>query len=89
MVAIVEKYLEQNPGVDVHTLKRVFDLSLVFNHKPIILLPKETPNALKAKAPEKELADRTQIYINNQVQIGDMESIIDLCKNLKYDIEKV
>ena len=89
MVAIVEKYLKQNPGVDVNTLKRVFDLSLVFNHKPIILLPKETPNALKAKAPEKELADGTKIYINNQVQIGDMESIIDLCKHLKYDVEKV
>lgn len=89
MVAVVEKYLEENPGVDINKLKSVFDLSLVFNHKPIILLPNETPKALKEKAPEKELADGTKIYINNQVQIGDMESIINLCKSLKYDIEKV
>jgi hypothetical protein len=90
LVAIVERYIDEHPGVSVSDLKTKFDISLVFNKKPIILLPSETPAGLKKKAKEKMLPDGvTNIYINNQVQIGDMEEFLRIVKSLDYDVIKL
>ena len=70
-------------------MKRIFNLKLVFNKKTIILLPKDTPPALKTKAPERTLSDGTQIYINNQVQIGDMEEILRIAKDLGHTLDAI
>lgn len=89
LVALVDKYIEDHPSTDVDELKRIFNLKLVFNKKTIILLPKDTPPALKTKAPERTLSDGTQIYINNQVQIGDMEGILRIAKDLGHTLDVI
>ena len=89
LIAIVDKYIADYPASDVNELKRIFDLKLVFNKKAIILLPEETPNNLKARAPERTLSDRTHIYINNQVQIDDMKEIIRIAKDLGHTIDVI
>lgn len=89
LVALVDKYIEDHPSTDVDELKRIFNLKLVFNKKTIILLPKDTPPALKTKAPGRTLSDGTQIYINNQVQIGDMEEILHIAKDLGHTLDVI
>ena len=89
VVALVDKYLEDNPNADISELRGAFDLFLVCNNKRIILLPKDVSPSLKAKVikTERALSDNTIIYINNQVQIGDMEAILSIANNLGYKVD--
>ena len=89
LVAIVDKYLSEHPNADLDELRRVFNLQLVFNKKQVILLPADAPASLKAKAPIKTLFDGTQIYVNNQVQIGDMDEVLRIARENGQIVKKV
>lgn len=87
IVALVDKYLEDNPHADIAELNGAFDLTLL--GKPIILLPKDITHSWESKVQKTErvLLDGTKIYINNQVQIGDMEAILNIANNLSYKVD--
>ena len=89
IVAIVDKYLEDNPGANIAELRGAFDLSLVCNKRTIILLPENVTLSLKSKVAktERTLSDGTKIYVNNQVQIDDMEAILNIANNLGYKVD--
>ena len=61
----------------------------MFNKKQVILLPADAPASLKAKAPIKTLFDGTQIYVNNQVQIGDMDEVLRIARENGQIVKKV
>ena len=88
---LVSKYIAANPEDDISKLKKVFDLKLVYNNKPIILDHSETTQYMrdKKKVESMTLTDGTTIYINKQVQIGDMDEIIRIANRLNYTIVKV
>ena len=87
IVALADKYLEDNPNADIAELSAAFDLTLL--GKPIILLPKDIMHSWESKVAKTErvLSDGTKIYINNQVQIGDMEAILSIANNLGYKVD--
>ena len=89
VVALVDKYLEDNPNTDFAELSHVFDLILVYNRKSIILLPKYATDSLKSDDTKRTLSDGTSIYINKQAQIGDMKAIINIANNLGYKVDVV
>lgn len=91
LLEMVNRYIDAHPEDDVTKLKTVFNLKLVFNKKPIILLTSETTQNMRdgGKVEKKVLSDETVIYINKQVQIGDMQDIIRIARELNYTIEKV
>ena len=68
---------------------KIMDLKKQKYNKTIILLPEETPPSLKEKAPGRTLFDGTNIYINNQVQIKDMTSILNVANALGFNIDVV
>lgn len=91
LLELVKKYIDANSTADTVKLKEVFDLKLVFNKKPIILMHDETTQKMRdgAKVEPVTLADGTSIYINKQVQIGDMDEIIRIANGLGYTIKKL
>ncbi len=89
LVALVEKYLEDNPLADIHELKEKFDLRLMFSNKPIILLYSDVPKSWTEKVYARRLSDGTIAYINKQVQIVDMPDILRIAKGFGYKVVKV
>ena len=91
LLQLVKKYIADHSEVDVSNLKNVFDLKLTFNNKMIILITSETTQNMRdgGKVVPMTLPNGATIYINKQVQIGDMKEIIHIAKKLNYPIEKV
>ena len=91
LLKLVSKYIETHLEDDISKLKEIFDLKLVYNKKPIILTHPETTQYMrdKGKVVPMTLAEGSTIYINKQVQIGDMEAIIHIANRLNYTIEKI
>lgn len=89
LVALVEKYLQDNPCADAKELKEKFDLKLVFGNKPIILLYTDVPKSWAEKVYARRLSDGTIVYINKQVQVDDMPEILRITHELGYKVVKV
>ena len=91
LLKLVSKYIETHLEDDISKLKEIFDLKLVYNKKPIILTHPETTQYMrdKGKVVPMTLAEGSTIYINKQVQIGDIEAIIHIANRLNYTIEKI
>lgn len=92
LIALIQKYISANPNADAAELKRVFDFKLEFNKRYVILL--ETETTQKMRDDEKVFAitlpvDGSTIYINKQVQIGDMDNITNIADALKFDVKKI
>lgn len=91
LIDLVQKHITDCPNDDVSALKKKFDKKLEFNKKAIILLENETTQKDwdDKKVYSVTLLDGTVVYINKQVQIGDIEEIIRIAKSLGYNIEQV
>lgn len=91
VVAIVEKYVEDNPIATYNELKRIFDLKFSFNKKPWIrLLSELSQDDIKHKRASIEnpitLNDGNIIVINNQIQSNEWPDVLQTAKNLGYTI---
>ena len=85
----LKKYLEDNPHADVKELKEKFDLILSFGNKHVILLYSDVPKSwTENKVYGRPLLDGTMVYINKQVQIGDMDEILRIAGKLGYGVAK-
>ena len=89
LVALVEKYLQDNPCADAKELKEKFDLKLVFGNKAIIMLYPDVPKSWADRVHAKCLANGTMVYINKQVQVDDMPEILRITHELGYKVVKV
>ena len=86
LVALIEKYLEDNPGADAKELKDKFSLKL--GSHPAIMLSSEVPGGWAGRVQECRLLDGTIVYINKQVKLRNMDAILRIANELGYIVDK-
>ncbi|NLZ73232.1 MAG: hypothetical protein GX905_05370, partial [Bacteroidales bacterium] len=88
-LAVVTKYVKDNPRITYDELKNAFNIKLSFNNKPLIRLKKDlTEDEVKRKrafidVPIK-LADGNVVVVNNQFQRYDEPCFMDMMQKLGY-----
>jgi len=91
VLAIAKKYVEDNPNATYNDLDKAFPIKL--SSKPLIRLKKDiTNNDIKFRRVFENdtiiLNDGTEVVINNQVQESDMPKILQIAKDLGYNVVK-
>ena len=91
MLAIVKKYISDNPSANYSDLQNVFPIRL--SSKPLVRLKTDvTATELKNRRVFVNdmitLGDGTDVFVNSQVQEKDMLTILQIANNMGYIVSK-
>ena len=93
-LAIVKKYIADNPAVTYADLQKVFAVNLSFNKKPLVRLSSDvTKKELEDKRVFVDdvitLSDGTELLVNSQISGADIPEILKIAGDLGYAVTPI